>query len=349
MKTGFRAILVEEVAPGKFDQRLVERQIQELPDYPLLVAVSHSSLNFKDALSAYGNRAVTRHYPHTPGIDAAGTVISDSSGVFAAGDKILVTGYDLGMNTPGGHSECICIPSDWALPLPDGLSLREAMILGTAGLTAGLCVEKLLEAGAKPGDGEVLVTGATGGVGSIAVALLAHLGFRVAAVTGKLESTQYLTALGAQKVLDRETLAPFASKAIAKPLWAWAVDTVGGETLFNVVKSLAYGGGVAACGMAAGAQFQANVFPFILRGISLLGVESVELPLAKKSAVWQRLAGDWYIGRQLDLIAEDISLEQVPEFLARLHRGHGIGRYVVDMSLACPEREPLVSRLTAES
>ena len=332
MSKSFRAVWVEEVAAGKFDQRIVQHKVEELPDNPVLLAVSHSSLNYKDALSAFGNRAVTREYPHTPGIDAVGEVVRDTSGNFDPGETLLVTGYDLGMNTPGGLSERIAIPAGWALPLPQGLSARESMILGTAGLTAGLCVEKLLEAGAKPADGEVLVTGATGGVGSIAVALLAHLGFRVAAVTGKLESSEFLTALGAWKVLDRETLAPFASKAMAKPLWAWAVDTVGGETLFNVIKSLAYGGGVAACGMAAGAQFHANVFPFILRGISLLGVDSVELPLEKKQAVWQRLASDWYIGEQLDRIAEDISLEQAPEFLARLHRGHGIGRYVVDMS-----------------
>ncbi|MFV8783060.1 YhdH/YhfP family quinone oxidoreductase [Microbulbifer sp. SA54] len=328
----FRAVQVEEVAPGKYDQIIVERTVASLPENPVLIAVSHSSLNYKDALSAFGNKAVTREYPHTPGIDAVGQVVHDASGAFNAGQQVLVTGYDLGMNTSGGLAERIAVPAGWVAPLPQGLTPREAMTLGTAGLTAALCVEKLLESGARPQDGEVLVTGATGGVGSIAVALLAKLGFRVAAVTGKLESAEFLTSLGAWKVLDRETLAPFADKAIAKPLWAWAVDTVGGETLFNVVKSLAYGGGVAACGMASGAQFQANVFPFILRGISLLGVDSVELPLDKKSAVWEKLAGDWYIGEQLQKIAEDIALEQAPEFLARLHRGHGIGRYVVDMS-----------------
>jgi putative YhdH/YhfP family quinone oxidoreductase len=333
MEKTFRAIRVEEVAPGKYDQSVVERPLGDLPDHPLLLAVTYSSLNYKDALSAFGNRAITREYPHTPGIDAVGTVVRDNSGTYAPGLQLLVTGYDLGMNTSGGLAERIAVPAGWATPLPEGLSERESMILGTAGLTAALCVEKLLEAGAKPGDGEVLVTGATGGVGSIAVALLAKLGFRVAAVTGKLESADFLTRLGAWKVLDRETLAPFASKAMAKPLWAWAVDTVGGETLFNVIKSLAYGGGVAACGMASGAQFQANVFPFILRGISLLGVDSVELPLVKKSAMWQKLAGEWTISEQLQQIAEDISLQQVPEFLARLHRGHGIGRYVVDMAL----------------
>ncbi|WP_143735593.1 YhdH/YhfP family quinone oxidoreductase [Microbulbifer mangrovi] len=328
----FRAMLVEEVAAGKYDQVIVDRPISQLPDYPVAIAVTHSSLNYKDALSAFGNRAVTREYPHTPGIDAAGTVISDKSGTFEPGDSVLVTGYDLGMNTSGGLAERITTPVEWVTRLPGGLTAREAMTLGTAGLTAGLCVEKLLEAGARPADGEVLVTGATGGVGSIAVALLAKLGFKVAAVTGKLESAEFLTSLGAWKVLDRETLAPFADKAIAKPLWAWAVDSVGGETLFNVIKCLKYGGGVAACGMASGAQFQANVFPFILRGISLLGVDSVELPLAKKADAWEKLARDWYIGEQLQKIAEDISLDQAPEFLARLHRGHGIGRYVVDMT-----------------
>lgn len=328
----FRAMWVEEVAAGKYDQSIVERRLQELPPNPVSIAVSHSSLNYKDALSAFGNRAITREYPHTPGIDAAGTVVADVSGTFSPGQKVLVTGYDLGMNTAGGLAERIAVPAEWVTPLPQGLTLREAMVLGTAGMTAALCVEKLLEAGARPEDGEVLVTGATGGVGSIAVALLAKLGFRVAAVTGKLESAEFLTGLGAWKVLDRETLAPFANKAIAKPLWAWAVDTVGGETLFNVIKCLKYGGGVAACGMASGAQFQANVFPFILRGISLLGVDSVELPLQKKAEVWEKMAGPWYIGEQLQKIAEDISLDQAPEFLARLHRGHGIGRYVVDMT-----------------
>ena len=328
----YRAVLVEEVAAGKYDQTIVNRATADLPPNPVHIAVSHSSLNYKDALSAFGNRAVTRDYPHTPGIDAAGTVLADESGTFSRGDQVIVTGYDLGMNTAGGLSERIAVPAEWVAPLPEGLTPREAMVLGTAGLTAALCVEKLLEAGAKPADGEVLVTGATGGVGSITVALLGKLGFKVAAVTGKLESAEFLTGLGAWKVLDRETLAPFADKAIAKPLWAWAVDSVGGETLFNVIKCLKYGGGVAACGMASGAQFQANVFPFILRGISLLGVDSVELPLQKKSEVWSKLAGDWYIGEQLEKIAEDISLEQAPEFLARLHRGHGIGRYVVDMS-----------------
>ncbi|WKD50861.1 YhdH/YhfP family quinone oxidoreductase [Microbulbifer spongiae] len=329
----FRAIQIVEVAAGKFDQLLVQRRLSDLPDNPLVMAVSHSSLNYKDALCAFGNPGIGCEYPHTPGMDAIGKVVVDHSGTFSRGDELLVTGYDLGMHTPGGLAERIAIPPGWALVLPQGLNARESMALGTAGLTAALCVEKLLDSGATPQDGEVLVTGATGGVGSIAVALLAKLGFRVAAVTGKLESADFLAALGAWKVIDRETLAPFASKAMTKPPWAWAVDTVGGETLFNVIKSLAYGGGVAACGMASGAQFHASVLPFIRRGISLLGVDSVALPIEKKAGVWHLFADQWSIGDQLNRIAEDISLGQVPEYLARLHRGHGIGRYVVDMSL----------------
>ncbi|MCO1333305.1 YhdH/YhfP family quinone oxidoreductase [Microbulbifer sp. OS29] len=329
----FRAIQVREVASGKFDQSIVERYLSELPDNPLLLDVSYSSLNFKDSLSAFGNRGITSDYPHTPGIDAVGRVVFDRTKTFIPGAELLVNGYDLGMNTAGGLAERIAVPSEWALPLPEGLTAWESMALGTAGFTAALCVEKLLESGALPEDGEVVVTGSTGGVGSIAVALLAKLGFRVAAVTGKLESADYLASLGAWKVLDRDTLAPFASKAMAKPLWAWAIDTVGGETLFNVIKSLRYGGGVAACGMASGAQFHANVFPFILRGISLLGVDSAVLPIDKKAEIWRKLAGQWYIGNKLGIIAENIGLEQAPEFLARLNRGHGIGRYVVDMSL----------------
>ncbi|AWF80842.1 oxidoreductase [Microbulbifer sp. A4B17] len=329
----FRAIQVSEVASGKFDQSIIERRLSDLPDNPLLLAVNYSSLNFKDSLSAFGNRGITSSYPHTPGIDAVGKVLFDRSNTFSVGAELLVNGYDLGMNTAGGLAERIAVPPQWALPVPEGLTEWESMALGTAGFTAALCVEKLLESGASPEDGEILVTGSTGGVGSVAVALLAKLGFRVAAVTGKLESADYLAGLGAWKVLDRDTLAPFANKAMAKPLWAWAVDTVGGETLFNVIKSLRYGGGVAACGMASGAQFHANVFPFILRGISLLGVDSAVLPIEKKAGVWGRLAGEWYIGDKLKSIAENISLEQAPEFLARLNRGHGIGRYVVDMTL----------------
>lgn len=331
--TEFRAIRIHEVAPGKYDQQVASCQRDELPDYPLQIAVEHSSLNYKDALSAFGNRAITPVYPHIPGIDAVGVVVVDKSGTFKPGQTLLVTGYDFGMSSAGGLAEYIAVPAQWATPLPAGLSTYESMALGTAGLTAALCVDKLLGSGAKPQDGEVLVTGATGGVGSIAVALLAKLGFRVAAVTGKLESTQFLTNLGAWKILDRETLSSTAHREpMTKPKWAWAVDAVGGEILFNVVKSLAYGGAVAACGMIAGVQFQANVFPFILRGVSLLGVDSVALPLAKKAAIWEMLASEWYIGEQLQKIAKEISLEQVPACLARLHRGHGIGRYVVNMA-----------------
>lgn len=328
----FRALRVEEVAPGKFDQRIESQEIDALPAHELLIEVEYSSLNYKDALSAFGQPGVTREYPHTPGIDAAGRVLEDASGTFQPGQQVLVTGYDLGMNTAGGLAERIRVPASWAVACPESLGARDAMALGTAGLTAGLCVQKLLAAGASPDGGTAVVTGATGGVGSIAVALLAKLGFRVAAVTGKLESAEFLTTLGAEKIIDRDMLAEYSPRALVKPQWQWGVDSVGGETLFNLIKATGYGGAVAACGLAGGAQFNASVYPFILRGVSLLGIDSVEQPLSAKAAVWEKLAGEWNIGEKLARITEELSLAQAPEFLARLHRGHGIGRYIVNLN-----------------
>ena len=328
MRENFRALRVEEVSRGIYETHLSEQTFSDLPEEDLLVAVEYSSLNYKDALSAHGNKGVTKRYPHTPGIDAAGVVLSDRSGRFAEGEKVIVTGKDLGMNTPGGLAEYIRIPSDWAVPLPATMSTRDAMTLGTAGLTAFLCIQKLQAMGANPEDGEVVVTGATGGVGSLAVALLSHIGFRVAAVTGKLEASEYLVNLGAAKIIDRNHLNELVRKPLANPQWAHGIDCLGGEYLFSVAKSLHYGGSVAACGLAASADFSANVFPFILRNINLLGVDSVELPLTTKRHAWEQLAGPARL-KNLDQIAEQISLEQAPTFLRQIMNGHAFGRYLV--------------------
>ncbi|NIB43884.1 YhdH/YhfP family quinone oxidoreductase [Pseudomaricurvus alkylphenolicus] len=328
MSEMFKALWVTESGEDSFEQSIVERSLSDLPDHPLLIKVAYSSLNYKDALSAHGNRGVTRQYPHTPGIDAAGTVISDTSGRFQEGDKVIVTGYDLGMNTAGGLGEYIRIPSEWAIHCPQGLSLREAMIYGTAGLTAALCINKLRTAGAKPDDGDVAVTGATGGVGSMALAMLSKLGFNVAAVTGKLEASESLSKQGASKVIDRGSLDELAAKPMAKPQWAHAVDCLGGDYLFSLVKALQYGGSVAACGLAAASNFKANVFPFILRNVNLLGVDSVELPLAVKQQVWEQLADELKLP-QLGSMAQEISLEQVPQYLDQIFNGHALGRYLV--------------------
>lgn len=325
--TAYRALWVTE--ESGFSQQVVERNLADLPAGEVLVRVHYSSLNYKDALSASGNRGVTRNYPHTPGIDAAGVVEHSDAEGFAAGDEVIVTGYDLGMNTFGGLADYIRVPASWLIKRPVGLSLREAMILGTAGFTAGLCVHKLLRAGLQPGDGDILVTGATGGVGSVAVKLLSQLGYRVVAATGKTEQAAFLQQLGAAEVVDRSVLAEGTGKPMLKSRWAGAVDTVGGEILFNVIKSLNYGGSVACCGLTAGTDFAGNVFPFILRGVNLLGVDSVELPLVAKASMWDMLSLQWKM--DLEALVEEISLEQVPQAMAQILAGQQKGRVLVSM------------------
>lgn len=330
--SAFRALRVFE-EEGAFVPRLVQRQVDELPAGDVVVQVAYSSLNFKDALSISGNRGVTRKYPHTPGIDAAGTVLSSSDARFRAGDPVIVTGYDLGMNTDGGYGGCIRVPAGWVVPMPAGLDARRAMALGTAGLTAALCVDSLLQVGIAPAQGEVLVTGATGGVGSIAVMLLAQQGFRVVAATGKADRADWLRQLGAAEVISREQLLEGAGKPMLKERWAAAVDTVGGQPLACALKATRYGGSVACCGMTAGNEFTSSVFPFILRGINLLGVDSVELPLEIKAQMWELLAGEWALP-QLEQAVEEIALADVPAYAARILRGGIAGRVRVAVAAA---------------
>ncbi len=326
--TDFKALQTRENADGRFETSIVERTTDELPAGDVLIRVSYSSLNYKDALSASGNRGVTRNFPHTPGIDAAGTVAESSVSEFAEGDEVIVTGYDLGMNTAGGFGQYIRVPASWVIKRPAGLSLREAMILGTAGLTAALCVDKLEQAGLEPGGGPVLVTGATGGVGSIAVALLARLGYTVAAVTGKADQADFLRKLGAGQILERSVVQTGAEKPLLKEQWGGAVDTVGGDILFNVVKSLQRGASVACCGLTAGTGFQASVLPFILRGVNLLGVDSVEIPLVVKASMWDRLSVQWKLPN-LDELVREISLQDLPTEIERILAGQQVGRMLV--------------------
>lgn len=324
----FKALQTAEVEPGKFETHQVMRTTDDLPPGDLLIKVRYSSLNYKDALSATGNRGVTRQYPHTPGIDAAGDVVSSTDMRFAVGTAVIVTGYDLGMNTAGGLAQYIRVPASWAVPLPAGLSYFEAMVIGTAGFTAALCIDKLQRMGATPGQGKVLVTGATGGVGCCAVTLLAQLGFSVSASTGKAINHDFLQRIGASEIVDRETLLVQSGKPLDKPQWANAVDTVGGNTLANVLKSVGYGGSVTCCGLAESAGLNTTVFPFILRGVNLLGVDSVELPVEVKTALWQRLASDLKPAKLL-LLANTIGMEQVADFFGRFLRGQITGRVVV--------------------
>ena len=327
--TSFKALWVTESRPGIFDQAVVQRELADLPAGEVLIRVRYSSLNYRDALSASGNPVLNLQYPHTPGIDAAGEVVESAVADFRPGDAVIVTGYDLGASTPGGFGQYIRVPAAWVVRCPAGLSLREAMLLGTAGLTAGLCIEKLQHVGLDAEAGPVLVTGASGGVGSIAVMLLTKLGYKVAASTGKLEQAEFLQQLGAQQIIDRTLLRDGTEKSLLKMRWAGAVDTVGGDILFNVVKSLQYGASVTCCGLTASAAMsRASVLPFILRGVNLLGVDSVELPLAMKAAMWEKLAGPWKLDG-LERMAHEIGLDDVPEAIGRMLAGRMVGRMLV--------------------
>ncbi|MDF1630387.1 MAG: YhdH/YhfP family quinone oxidoreductase [Alcanivoracaceae bacterium] len=327
----FRALRSDKTEQG-FDVSIVDRNIADLPEGDVLIRVEWSSLNYKDALSATGKPGVTRQYPHTPGVDAAGVVVSANDGPWKAGDKVIVTGYDLGMNTDGGYGEYIRVPADWVVRLPEQMSCRDAMLLGTAGLTAALCVESLLDTGLSPDHGEVLVTGASGGVGAIAVALLAQLGFNVVAGTGKTEAEAWLKQLGACSLIGREELQAGVAKALLKPRWAGVVDTVGGDILMNALKTLRYGSSAACCGMAASGELHGTVFPFILRGINLLGVDSVELPLDVKQQVWDVLASEWRLDKSEQLLAAEVPLTELADWFPRILAGQVRGRVLVKVA-----------------
>lgn len=326
----FRAFLIEKTDAG-FQRSIVTRSTADLPAGEVLVDVRYSSLNYKDGLSATGNPGVTRNFPHTPGIDAAGVVIESSDPGFAAGDEVIVIGFDLGMNTSGGYGQRIRVPAGWVVPRPAGLSLHESMVLGTAGFTAALAVHKLEHVGMTPASGPVLVTGATGGVGSVAVRLLAHLGYEVVGVTGKPEQEGFLKSLGAARIISREAARAGGDRPMLKESWGGVVDTVGGEILFNAVKSLNYGCSLAACGLVDSPQIPATVLPFILRHVNLLGIDSVQLPLAQKTEIWNKLAGPWYL-TGLDRLEERLSLETLSGAIDRILAGRMVGRGVVHLA-----------------
>ncbi len=331
MSDAFRAFRVDKTEDRKYPRSIVERETADLPDGDLLIDVAYSSLNYKDALSATGNPGVTRNFPHTPGIDAAGVVAESSVAAFSPGDEVIAIGFDLGMNTAGGFGQKIRIPAGWAVPMPRGLDLRTSMILGTAGFTAALCVDKLEAAGMSPDGGPVLVTGSTGGVGSVAVKLLAKLGYEVHAVTGKAAQHGFLHDLGASAVMSREDALAGAERPLGRETWGGVVDTVGGQILVNAVKSLRYGMSLAACGLVASPEIPATVLPFILRHVNLLGIDSVELPLDQKDAIWRKLGGEWRLDG-LDDLVEPLGLDTLSDAIDRILAGQMVGRGLVDLS-----------------
>ena len=308
---------------------IVEKNIEDLPKGDLLIKVQYSSLNYKDAMSAKGIPGVTRNYPHTPGIDAAGIVELSKDENFKEGDEVIVTGYDLGMNTPGGFGEYVSVPSNWAIALPEGLTAREAMALGTAGLTAGLSVHALESYRNYVGlsGTKSIVTGATGGVGSVAVMLLSKLGSEVTAVTGKKGQLDFLSSIGATHVMSREELAETARKPIGKSIWDIGIDVASGDILSLLLTSLNPGGAVACSGLVGGPSFESSIFPFILRGNALLGIDSVEIALEEKNHIWEHFASDWKIN--LDNSIKAIGLEDLPNEIETIYNGDQIGRVLV--------------------
>ena len=308
-----------------FISSIEKRDISTLPDNDTLVKVKFSSLNYKDALSASGNKGVTRNYPHTPGIDAAGIIEETTSKNFQVGDEVIITGYDMGMNTFGGFGEYIRVPQEWIVKKPGNLSLSESMAFGTAGLTAGLCLRKLLLHGLKPDDGEVFVSGVTGGVGIISLMLFSKLGFDVTAITGKMDQEKLLKNLGAKTVLDRNDLDSDLISPLQKPIYAGGIDAVGGKILSNLICSTSQRAAIACCGMVGGLSLDTSIFPFILRGLSLFGIDSAESLLETKEEVWNNFATSWKL-ENIDENIKDISLNELPSEIDKILDGKQIGR-----------------------
>jgi acrylyl-CoA reductase (NADPH) len=323
----FPALVITETEDKKYLREIKERTLEDLPAGEVLVQVKYSSINYKDVLSAIGNKGVTKQYPHTPGIDAAGVVEDSQSPDFKPGDEVIVTSYDLGMNTPGGFGQYIRVPAAWVVKKPEGLSLRDSMIYGTAGFTAALSVYRLVDAGVTTDQGKILVSGATGGVGSVAVSILATQGYQVAAVSGRAETSEYLQKIGASEIVSAEDATDASGKPLLKTLWAGSVDTVGGPLLATTIKSVQYGGVVTCCGNVAAPDLPLTVYPFILRGVTLIGIDSQNCPMPARVQVWENLAGKWKLPNLGDLTTET-TLEglnnQIDQILKRQHKGRTI-------------------------
>ena len=326
----FKAVRIFE-EEGKYIPKIVERKIENLPEGDVVIEVLYSSLNYKDALSCKGNKGVTRSFPHTPGIDAAGVVYSSENSDFKVGDEVFITGYDLGMNTDGGFGEYIRVPSEWIIKKPKNLSLKETMIYGTAGFTSALSVYELISI-VSPKDGPILVTGASGGVGSHTVKFLVKLGYEVVGVVKNEEKRNFLLGLGASDTITRDEFKDESNKAMLKQTWAGVIDTVGGDPLSMAIRSLKYGGVVTTCGNIAGGNIDnMNVYPFILRGVRLIGIDSVQCPKEKRKEVWNMLAESWK-GNQLEDGIVEVGLGEILGKVEDMLETRLIGRVILKHS-----------------
>ncbi|CAM4516265.1 putative YhdH/YhfP family quinone oxidoreductase [Paenibacillus endophyticus] len=326
---GFKALVIDHI-DGKVAAGIKRLEVKDLPEGELLIRVAYSSVNYKDALACKAGGGVVKSYPFVPGIDLAGTIVASEDDGFRPGEQIIVTGYGLGVIHYGGYSEYARVPAEWAVKLPENLTMKEAMILGTAGFTAGLSVYELQQSGIRPEDGPILVTGATGGVGSVAAAIAAKLGYEVAASTGKADKSGYLRELGVKRILAREELGAGAKKALDKQRWAGAIDCVGGETLAALLSQMKYGGVVAASGLTGGSGLPATVFPFIIRAVRLIGIDSVMAGMDKRLKVWELLAGE-YKPSVLGELFTEIGLEQVSAHVDALLAGRSSGRVIIKL------------------
>jgi putative YhdH/YhfP family quinone oxidoreductase len=324
----FKALEIRETEDGSYKSHIVSKKISDLPEGDLLIKVKYSSLNYKDALSAQGNKGVTKNYPHTPGIDAAGVVEKSLSNSFNVGDEVIVTGHDLGMNTPGGFGQYISVPADWVVHLPKSLSLKESMIYGTAGFTAALSVHKIVSSGINAEDGEILVTGATGGVGTTAISILGKLGYQVIGATGKSTEEEFLKSIGASGIIDRNEVDDQSGRPMLKGRWASVIDTVGGNTLSTALKTTQYGGCVTCCGNVRGHDFQASIYPFILKGVTLFGIDSVQCPMDLRKEIWSHLADDWKY-QSLNSNIQEVSLDEIRDRIDLMLDGKQVGRTIL--------------------
>ncbi len=327
----FKALVVSEVEEKQFVRSVEQRRFEDLPAGDVVVRVGYSSLNYKDVLSATGNRGVTRNFPHTPGIDAAGVVADSTDDTFKPGDHVIVTSYDLGMNTAGGFGQYIRVPAGWVVPMPPGLTIAEAMIYGTAGFTAALSVWNLIESGVAPDAGDILVSGATGGVGSLAVSILSKLGYSVTAINGVVDETDYLKEIGAKNIISIDDAIDTSGRPILKGLWAGSIDTVGGDILATSIKTAKLGGVVTCCGNVASAELPINVYPFILRGVRLIGIDSQNCPMPLRQKIWQKIASDWKID-WLPTITTEASFAELDEKIDLMLQGKHVGRTIIKMT-----------------
>lgn len=324
----FPCFMVRKDEAGNVISRVECITTKELPPDEVLIEVAYSSLNYKDALASKGHPGVVPHFPHVPGIDCAGVVVESRSSQFKAGDEVLVTGYDLGGAHWGGYSRFVRVPADWIVPRPITVTLRETMIYGTAGFTAAQCVTAVVERGITPDRGEIVVTGATGGVGSLAIAILAKLGYQVAAVSGKPERHDWLRELGASAILDRAAVVDESDRPMLAERWAAAIDAVGGKTLGTLVRSTKYRGVVAAYGLVGGDKFSLSVYPFLLRGVTLAGIDSARCPRPQRLEMWQKLSGPWHV-ENLERLASEATLDDLPDRVRQILAGEIVGRTLI--------------------